>query len=80
MDSPVKAVGTLDYLDQFGIVFEGLIPTPEGPALGLRCTICGHAWVVFRASSEFPKNATECPKSHTSKKHTSKSPGKKAGP
>jgi hypothetical protein len=77
MDSPVRQSGTLDNLDQFGIAFEGLVPTPEGWALGFRCVMCGHVWALMRSSAEFQKEATECPKAQTSKKHTGKGSNKK---
>lgn len=77
MDSPVKPFGTLDYLDQFGIEFQGLVPTPEGPALAFRCETCGHTWSLMRSNPEFQKEATECPKAQTSKKHTGKAPPRK---
>ena len=69
MDNPVKQSGTLDSLDRFGITFEGLIPTEEGWALGFRCETCGALWTSTRSSSDFQKEATECPKAQTSKKH-----------
>jgi hypothetical protein len=72
MDNPVKQSGTLDCLDRFGITFEGLIPTQEGWALGFRCETCGALWVAARSSSDFQKEATECPKAATSKKHQAK--------
>ena len=77
MDKPVKQSGTLDYLDEFGIEFEGLAPSEEGWLICLRCSVCGHPWSSVRTSPEFEKEATECPKAHTSKKHTGKGPKKK---
>ena len=77
MDNPVKQSGTLDCLDRFGITFEGLIPTQEGWSLGFRCGTCGHLWTAMRSSAEFQKEATECPKALTSKKHLPKGPNKK---
>ncbi len=72
MDNPVKQSGTLDALDRFGIEFEGLIPIQEAWALGFRCTTCGHRWSSMRANPDFQKEATECPKALTSKKHLAK--------
>jgi hypothetical protein len=72
MDNPVKQTGTLDSLDQFGITFEGLIPTEAGWALGFRCGTCGALWTAARSSETFQKEATECPKAQTSKKHLAK--------
>jgi hypothetical protein len=78
MDNPVRQSGTLDALDRFGIVFEGLVPTPGGWTLGFRCVTCGHVWTAMRSSAEFRKEATECPKAQTSKKHIGKGSDKKA--
>lgn len=78
MDNPVRQSGTLDGLDQFAITFEGLIPSPDGWALGFRCETCGHEWSTMRSSPDFQKEATECPKALTSKKHARKGPDKKA--
>ncbi|MBI3855861.1 MAG: hypothetical protein HY293_09250 [Planctomycetes bacterium] len=78
MDSPVKQSGSLDALDQFGISFEGLMPTMDGWAIGLRCQTCGYGWNVVRSSTDFQKEATGCPKAATSKKHAAKGPTKKA--
>ena len=78
MDNPVKQSGTLDNLNQFGIAFEGLVHTMDGWAIGFRCGICGHVWSAMRTSADFQKEATGCPKAHTSKKHTGKGPDKKA--
>jgi hypothetical protein len=72
MDSPVKQTGSLDAIDQFGIVFEGLVPTEMGWALGFRCETCGALWTAQRSSADFQKEATECPKASTSKKHQAK--------
>jgi hypothetical protein len=69
MDSPVKQSGTLDALDRFGITFEGLIPMQDGWELGFRCETCGALWTSKRSSPDFQKEATECPKALTSKKH-----------
>ena len=76
MDNPVKQTGTLDSLDQFGIAFEGLIPTMEGWAIGFRCLTCDHVWTAVRGDAGFQKEATQCPRLTTSKKHAAK--GKKA--
>ena len=79
MDNPVKQSGTLDSLDQFGIAFEGLIPTMEGWAIGFRCLTCGHVWTAMRSDADFQKAATHCPRVATSKKHTGGAkPGKKS--
>jgi hypothetical protein len=72
MDNPVKQTGTLDSLDQFGITFEGLIPTEAGWAIGFRCGTCGALWTAMRSSETFQKEATECPRAQTSKKHLAK--------
>ena len=72
MDNPVKQSGTLDSLDQFGITFEGLIPGQEGWELGFRCETCGALWTAKRSSPDFQKEATECPKAATSKRHQGK--------
>lgn len=72
MDNPVKQSGTLDGLDRFGITFEGLIPMQDGWALGFRCGTCGALWTASRSSQDFQKEATECPKAATSKKHQPK--------
>ena len=72
MDNPVKQTGTLDGLDQFGIAFEGLIPTMDGWAIGFRCVTCEHVWAVMRSDADFQKEATQCPRIATSKKHTGK--------
>ena len=76
MDNPVKQSGTLDALDRFGISFEGLVPSEDGWALGFRCETCGAVWSAMRTSADFQKEATECPKALTSKKH--QQPKKKA--
>jgi hypothetical protein len=72
MDNPVKQSGSLDGLDRFGISFEGLIPTQDGWALGFRCETCGALWASQRSSAGFQREATECPKAATSKKHQPK--------
>jgi len=72
MDNPVKQSGTLDSLDRFGVTFEGLIPSQEGWVLGFRCETCGALWTAARSSPDFQKEATECPKASTSKKHQAK--------
>jgi hypothetical protein len=72
MDNPVKQSGTLDSLDRFGIAFEGLIPTMDGWAIGLRCLTCDHVWTAQRGDADFQKEATTCPRAGTSKKHTAK--------
>lgn len=72
MDSPVKQTGSLDAIDQFGISFEGLVPTEMGWALGFRCETCGEIWATMRSSADFQKEATVCPKATTSKKHLGK--------
>ena len=69
MDRPVKQTGTLDALNQFGIEFEGLVPSEHGWAIGLHCVICHHRWTTMRTNLAFEREATECPKSQTSKKH-----------
>ncbi len=69
MDNPVKQSGTLDGLDHFGITFEGLIPSQDGWEIGFRCATCGALWTAKRSSPDFQKEATECPKALTSKKH-----------
>ena len=73
MDNPVKQSGTLDSLDQFGIAFEGLIPTMDGWAIGFRCLTCEHVWTAMRSGADFQKEATLCPRATTHKKHTGKS-------
>ena len=76
---PVKQTGTLDALDQFGIEFEGLVPSEDGWAIALHCIVCNHRWVTMRTKLEFEREATECPKSQTSKKHqAAKGPDKKS--
>ena len=72
MENPVKQSGTLDALDQFGIAFEGLIPTMDGWAIGLRCLTCDHVWTAQRSGADFRKEATHCPRTATSKKHAAK--------
>ena len=72
MDNPVKQSGTLDGLDQFGIAFEGLIPTMDGWAIGFRCLTCEHVWTAMRSEADFQKAATQCPRAATSKKHLGK--------
>ena len=72
MDNPVRQSGTLDSLDQFGIAFEGLIPTMDGWAVGLRCLTCEHVWTAQRSSADFQKEATQCPRLATSKKHAAR--------
>jgi hypothetical protein len=69
---PVKQTGTLDALNQFGIEFEGLVPLEDGWAIGLHCLVCKHHWITMRARVEFEHEATQCPKSQTSKKHQHK--------
>ena len=69
---PVKQTGTLDALDRFGIEFEGLVPSENGWAVGLRCVVCNHRWTTMRTRVEFEHEATECPKAATSKKHQAK--------
>ena len=72
MENPVKQSGTLDALDQFGIAFEGLIPTMDGWAIGFRCLTCDHVWTAMRSDADFQKEATQCPRVATSKKHAAK--------
>lgn len=75
---PVKQTGTLDALDQFGVEFEGLVPSDDGWALALHCIVCNHRWTAMRTRVEFEHEATQCPKSQTSKKHhAGKGPEKK---
>ncbi|MBV8880178.1 MAG: hypothetical protein JO332_09460 [Planctomycetaceae bacterium] len=69
MDRPVKQTGTLDALDRFGVEFEGLVPGDQGWMIGLRCFVCNHRWTTSRTRMDFEREATECPKSQTSKKH-----------
>jgi hypothetical protein len=78
MDNPVKQSGTLDALDQFGITFEGLVPSEAGWALGFRCQTCGEIWIAMRSGPDFQKEATTCPKALTAKKHLGKGPSKKS--
>ena len=77
MDNPVKQSGTLDDLNQFGIAFEGLIPTMDGWAIGVRCLTCDHVWTAMRSDADFQKSATQCPRVSTSKKHAPKTGKKK---
>ena len=74
---PVKQTGTLDALNQFGIEFEGLLPSDDGWAIGLHCLICKHRWTTMRTRVEFEHEATQCPKSQTSKRHQSAKGDKK---
>jgi DNA-binding transcriptional LysR family regulator len=57
---------------QFGIEFEGVVPTEEGWAIALHCIVCKHRWTTMRTRLEFEREATECPKAQTSKKHQPK--------
>ena len=77
---PVKQTGTLDALNQFDIEFEGLVPSEDGWAIGLRCIVCNHRWITMRTKLEFEREATECPKAQTSKRHqaANKRPDKKS--
>ncbi len=77
MDKPVSQTGTLDYLNEFGVEFMGIAPVEHGFTILLRCVVCGHTWDAQRSSPDFEKEATECPKAATSKKHAPKAPKKK---
>ena len=58
MDKPVKQVGTLDYLSEFGVEFMGLAPVEHGWTLLLHCVVCGHTWEIASGRPLSPSQTT----------------------